>query len=709
MDSHSTNNYKKIKVLIVEDARAVRSLEVSMLTDMGFENIIEAEDGQKAIDKLKMEKDVGLIISDWNMPNKTGYDLLVWIRKDYAHKNTPFIMATGQGEKKKVMKAKEAGANNLVTKPFSPVDFKHVIDDTLGLSQKKTSNGRSLQKTASGKTRLKIAHIPITDHIVLGALKYLINIGELSPKHFELETKRMLLWNPVQVALENGDVDGVLILAPIAMDLFSYGMPVKLVLLAHKNGSICVRNKTDQHINTRNDLRNFFNNKTFYLPHLLSVHHMLSTIFLRELGLNPGLSDNPKANAFFEVIPPIKMPDFQSQDKDVGGFMVAEPVGTKAIVTGVGDLMYLSSELWPNHPCCVIVLRDDVIEFDPDAIQEFVDMSVLAGQFVSKYPDIAAKVAVDFLDPDKKIGLKVPVLEKVLKSNDRIITDDLYPNIKDLNRIQIYMQEKMGIGTLIDMEKFVDNRFAEIACKKAGAIQRPSIYPDPEIVLSQIFNRKPIEPAPVEQKSDISINVKNLNLIHHAHSVNKPCRLIAKMYDTPNGCNIVILDTNEKTRDDTTQKISQFCSEHDSLMDDGINLFSKLNIFLHEQKLDIQINGLFARLNTKQMIGEIVSAASPPIILFRKYIPQPIKGRGAALGSKGPFTLTQKTFRLESGNRLFFHTHGIMNKRRHYHWLDDILLHNCTKPLDIMLSSAWKEMVQKQPDNDVLFIGAEIP
>lgn len=708
MDSPDTNNYLKTKVLIVEDARAVRSLEVSMLQDMGFKTIIEAEDGQKAIDILKIERDVGLIISDWNMPNKTGYDLLVWLRNDYAHKKTPFIMATGQGEKKQVMKAKDAGANNLVTKPFSPVDFKQVIDDTLGLSQKKKSKKRNLQKTASGKTRLKIAHIPITDHVVLGALKHLIKIGELTPQHFELETERMLLWNPVQMALEKGDVDGVLILAPIAMDLFSYGMPIKLVLLAHKNGSICVRNKSEQTISNKKDLHNFFTNKIFYLPHLLSVHHMLSTMFLRELGLNPGLSDNPKANAFFEVIPPIKMPDFQSQDKDVGGFMVAEPVGTKAIVTGVGDLMYISSDLWPNHPCCVIVLRDDVIEFDPDAIQEFVNMCVLAGQFVSNYPDIAAQVAVDFLDPDKKIGLKVPVLEKVLKSHDRIITDDLYPNIKDLDRIQIYMREKMGIGTLIDMEKFVDYRFADIACKKAGVVQRPSIYPDPEKVLSKIFDRVQPPPVSVENKSDISINVKNLNLIHHTHSVNKACKLIAKIYDTPDGCNIIIFDISGKNRNDTSQKLNDFCRKHDSLMDDGIHLFSIINRFLCEQKHDSQVKGLFARLNTKKMVGEIISAASPPMILFRKYIPQPIKARGCALDSDGPLSLTQKTFRLESGNRLFFHTHGINNKR-HYHRLDDILLHNRKKSFDMMIKTAWQEMIQKHPDDDLLFVGAEIP
>jgi CheY-like chemotaxis protein len=708
MNSSVANNYKETKILIVEDARAVRNLEVSMLKDMGFETIIEAEDGQKAIDVLKADKKVDLIISDWNMPNKTGYDLLVWIRNDYIHKKIPFIMATGQGEKKKVMQAKEAGANNLVTKPFSPVDFKQAIDDTLGFSQKKKSKKRNLQKTASGKTRLKIAHIPITDHIVLGALQYLINIGEFSPQHFELETKRMMLWNPVQVALENGDVDGVLILAPIAMDLFSYGMPIKLVLLAHKNGSICVRNKSEKRICNKNDLRDFFTNKLFYLPHLLSVHHMLSTMFLRELGLNPGLSDNPNANAFFEVIPPIKMPDFQSKDKDVGGFMVAEPVGTKAIVSGVGDLMYLSSELWPNHPCCVIVLRDDVIEFDPDAIQEFVNMSVLAGQFVAKYPDIAAKVAVDFLDPDKKIGLKVPVLEKVLKSQDRIITNDLYPNINDLDRIHIYMREKMGIGTFIDMKKFVDCRFADIACKKAGAIQSHSIYPDPAKLMSRILDRMQPKPTTDELKTDISINVKNLKIVYHTHSVNSPCNLIVNIYDTPDGCNIVVLDIPKKNSDDTTQKIRDYCRENDSLADDGVNHFSKINSFLCEQRLNAHVKGIFARLNTKQMIGEIVSAASPPIILFRKYIPQPIKARGGALGSHGQLVLNQKTFRLESGNRLFFHTHA-MQKKHNYYWLDDILLHNFKQPFDIMIKSAWQELIKSQPNDDVIFIGAEIP
>jgi ABC-type nitrate/sulfonate/bicarbonate transport system substrate-binding protein len=734
MKPDKTTNHLDTKILIVEDAKAVRNLEVNMLKDLGFQTILEAPDGQKAMNILKIETNIGLVISDWNMPEKTGYDLLVWMRNDHACKEIPFIMATGQGEKKKVTKAINAGANNLVTKPFSPVDFKQVIESTLGVVEnlQSTVHKRKLQKTASGKTRLKIAHIPITDHIVLGALKHLISDGTFNPQHFELETQRMMLWNPVQVALEKGDVDGVFILAPIAMDLFSFGLPVKLVLLAHKNGSICVRNKENElQLSNKESLKNFFNQKTFYLPHLLSVHHMLSTIFLRELGLNPGLSDDPNVNAYFEVIPPIKMPDFQSKDKDVGGFMVAEPVGTKAIATGVGDLMYISSELWPNHPCCVIVLRDDIIEFDPEAVQEFVNMSVLAGQYVTDNPLKSAEIAVNFLDPDKKIGLKVPVLEKVLKSEDRIITNDLFPNINDLDRIQIYMKEKMGMGTLIDMEKFVDTRFAEIACENAKAIQKPSSTPDATKVLSTIINRiQTVQPANKFRhlkikKSEISIDVKNINAAYHSYPFNSPCTFIADIYDTETGSNIFIIDINIFDMDSFyyTDIIKKFVDEHRVSKNDGLHVLSQLNQLLISKQLNVAVTGIFVKLDLNKMTGNIVSASFPPMILFRKKIPQAINIKGRPLGIENNIQLNQKTISIAPGNRLFFHTLGIIRSVRkhakakekrkiHYNFLDGFLLNNGNYSFNDMFEESWNNIMQRcrrNPYDDFLLIGVEVP
>jgi len=459
----------RTKILLVEDAKAIRRLESKMLKDTGFRNIIEADDGEEAVRILEAQDDVGLIISDWNMPNKTGLELLEWLRAHPKYKRIPFIMATAQGEKKQVVRAIKAGANNYIIKPFGRRDLKTAIEETLPIiNDTETSVSREQrlkQKTVSGKTIINVAHIPITDHLVLGALKHLIDSKQVSPKYFELKTQRMLLWNPVQMAIERGEVDAVFILAPIGMDLYSFGIPIKLILLSHKNGSICVRNKHTEYANAQ-EIRDFFMNKKFYLPHLLSVHHMLSHQYFSKLGMTPGLTDNKDANIFYEVIPPIIMPDLQSKDKDVGGFMVAEPIGTKAIHDNIGELMFLSSELWMDHPCCAVIMRDDFIKANTDAVYEFTSLLVKAGKFIAEDPKYASKVGVEFLDPDQKIGLTPLMLEKVLKDHSSIKTDDLYPDIADLDRIQKYMCENIGFGTRIDMEKFVDSRFADLACKK---------------------------------------------------------------------------------------------------------------------------------------------------------------------------------------------------------------------------------------------------
>ncbi|MGD8388742.1 MAG: response regulator, partial [Desulfobacteraceae bacterium] len=85
----------KITVLLVEDAATMRKIEMKTLTSLGFENIIEAKDGEDAVDRLRQTDGIDLVISDWNMPNRNGFDLLVWVRADKRYHDVPFIMATG--------------------------------------------------------------------------------------------------------------------------------------------------------------------------------------------------------------------------------------------------------------------------------------------------------------------------------------------------------------------------------------------------------------------------------------------------------------------------------------------------------------------------------------------------------------------------------------------------------------------------------------
>jgi len=349
-----------IKILLVEDAATMRKMELKILKQLGFNNVIEAVDGQAAVETLQNDQEIQLIISDWAMPNMDGYELLGWIRNSDSFKTLPMIMATGQGDKAYVSKAMEAGANGVVAKPFTPDELKIRIEAAFGIQQKKTAPADTAPKVnAEGKVRLKIAHIQITDHLTLGIMKHQINSGEWQTDHFELETICMSGWNPVQSALENGEVDAAFILAPTAMDLFSYGVPIKLVMFSHRNGSICVRNSAEPY---RKPYQQFFKHKSFFIPHKMSVHNILSHMYFTQMGLKPGVAGKEAVNVKFDVVPPIKMPEFLADNPESCGFMVAEPIGSRAMASGIAEQQFLSSEIWDNHPCCVAVFRDEFID-----------------------------------------------------------------------------------------------------------------------------------------------------------------------------------------------------------------------------------------------------------------------------------------------------------------------------------------------------------
>ena len=276
----------RLKILLVEDAGTMRKMEIQLLAKLHFTNVVEAINGNDAIAKLKTEPDIALVISDWAMPEMDGYELLTWIRSQEQFAQTPFLMATGQGDRGSVARAVEAGADGVVAKPFSADDLKTKIDEVFGFKDRAASKQETGPRvTGQGKVRLKIAHIQITDHLTLGVMRHLIDTGEETSEHFELETLCMPGWNPVERALEQGDVDAAFVPAPIAMDLFNYDVPIKLVLFAHRNGSIFVRSKAEEY---RKPYQMFFKHKTIFIPHKMSIHNMLAHLYLSKMGLKPN-------------------------------------------------------------------------------------------------------------------------------------------------------------------------------------------------------------------------------------------------------------------------------------------------------------------------------------------------------------------------------------------------------------------------------------
>lgn len=108
----------RMKVLVADDFATMRKIVRNILKQIGFDDIVEAEDGQAAIQVLRNE-DVGLVVTDWNMPNMTGLELLQKIRNDPKTANLPVLMVTAEGLKENVVAAVKAGVNNYVVKPFT--------------------------------------------------------------------------------------------------------------------------------------------------------------------------------------------------------------------------------------------------------------------------------------------------------------------------------------------------------------------------------------------------------------------------------------------------------------------------------------------------------------------------------------------------------------------------------------------------------------
>lgn len=108
-----------IKILVIDDMSTMRNLVKKRLTEMGFQNFEEAEDGQLAWAKLNSVPDIRLVVSDWNMPNCTGLELLKKVRTDSRLKELPFVLLTAETEITQVKEAIVAGVDGYVLKPFT--------------------------------------------------------------------------------------------------------------------------------------------------------------------------------------------------------------------------------------------------------------------------------------------------------------------------------------------------------------------------------------------------------------------------------------------------------------------------------------------------------------------------------------------------------------------------------------------------------------
>ena len=107
-----------VSVLIVDDQQSMRGICKYILTQLGFTNIIEAKSGRDALGKLE-KSNVDLIISDWNMPQMTGIELLRKVRASEEFGDLPFLMVTAEAQQENIIEAVKSGVSNYIVKPFT--------------------------------------------------------------------------------------------------------------------------------------------------------------------------------------------------------------------------------------------------------------------------------------------------------------------------------------------------------------------------------------------------------------------------------------------------------------------------------------------------------------------------------------------------------------------------------------------------------------
>jgi len=139
----------------VDDFATMRKVIRNLLKQLGYENIVEAENGEAALSVLK-SRQVDLIISDWNMPTMSGYELLKAVRADGELQKTPFLMVTAEALKENVVQAVKAGVSNYIVKPFTA----EVLNDKIGqniqkngfltvMIPRRVKNGREIYQSLS--------------------------------------------------------------------------------------------------------------------------------------------------------------------------------------------------------------------------------------------------------------------------------------------------------------------------------------------------------------------------------------------------------------------------------------------------------------------------------------------------------------------------------------------------------------------------------
>lgn len=255
---------------------------------------------------------------------------------------------------------------------------------------------------------LRIGYLPITD---AAPLLLAHDGGEFEQRGIRTPKPTLFRgWAPLVEALQSGSVDIVHLLMPAAMQLrYEAKVPVKVLSWNHVNGSAIT-------VATRIREISELAGTTVAVPGWYSIHNVVLQQLLRDAGLTAVINQTPDAAAGtvqLVVLAPADMPTALGAGS-ITGYIVAEPFCAVAEIQGIGRILRFTGDVWREHACCVTVVREDLIETNPDLAQRAADAVVAAQLRIVQ--DRAA--AAERLSAGGYLPQPVKAIEKVLVEHD---------------------------------------------------------------------------------------------------------------------------------------------------------------------------------------------------------------------------------------------------------------------------------------------------
>jgi NitT/TauT family transport system substrate-binding protein len=322
--------------------------------------------------------------------------------------------------------------------PYSEIS--ETLGVPLGTVKRRLYEARDLvvrEYNRQGRPAIRVGHMPISDHLLA-----MVAHHRHDQRSYGMQLRRFLSWGKLVRCLENASLDAAFVMAPLAMALRNAGLGIKYVLDGHHDGSaVTVRASSGGTLD---------NGTRMALPHAISTHRLFLHSMFGTAGL--GKNDNGPGDLSTLFINPSYVINSLLKH-EIDGFFCSEPWSSKSAAQGAGRVVARSGELAPGHICCILVVRDDFAQSQPDLLSRFIRSLTAAGEYISSHPWESAAIQARYTGIDR--GVVDHILTK------RYITyQDLAPDTGRAKRLMSMALEAGVLSKPCDLANFVCPDFA---------------------------------------------------------------------------------------------------------------------------------------------------------------------------------------------------------------------------------------------------------